>query len=66
MEVLLVEANESGGPLAETATEAYLRAVDCAGTALTYAENSQNTAMQARIEAKIGNIYYKCLHKAED
>ena len=44
------EAEEvHGGQLAESAVDIYLRAIDAAGHAMTSAENSQNTGMQARI-----------------
>ena len=66
VKLFLKEADDlHGGKLAEAATDIYLRAIDAAGNAEVYAANSQNTGMQARIEAKIGEIYFRCLHKTE-
>lgn len=63
--LLLVAEDSHGGKLAEAATYVYQRAVEAAVNALECAKKSKNLGMQARIEAVIGNIYFRCLHKTE-
>lgn len=57
---------DHGGQEKESSVNIYTAAVDAATSALRYAQDSENIAMQARISSRIGYIYFKCMFKPED
>ena len=64
-EELIKEADKHGGKESKSAEQIYIEALSCCGTASASAKGANDLSKQAETEAKIGQLYFKCLFKGD-